>query len=353
MLALEEGKKVVQKLKQLGYNQATILKGSNLSQLFYESKIINKSSIRFMDQYNEFIRMGILVSVDEKIYSTIRVVPFDNYYFIVDSPLLASTGGIDKYYSNRDNLYGYIGADGMRLTNYIYPQIPRQLNGRCLDLCAGSGLIGIALSSLFSHMYGVDVDESAVDWMRFNAELNGINNHVSYCGDLYEPVESLGPFDVIVANPSYSFFPPEIIEKYQIKRHEIADEFGTELVINIIDGFEGNLAQSGVGYICTTAPTINGKDYIYHRILEKYSRFNYAIEIYYMFQYMHSDFRKYYYDNGITRFSFIFIKVQKGHTFSIKKSYSKYYYLSQIPMYIRFPYNVMRNFRKIFSRLFV
>ena len=99
MILLEDGRKIVQILKQLNYNQATALSGSMLSQLFFQSKVIDQPPIQLMSQFDEFLRKKILVRSDGKIYSTIRIVPFNEFYFIVDSPMVASTGGLEKYFS--------------------------------------------------------------------------------------------------------------------------------------------------------------------------------------------------------------------------------------------------------------
>jgi len=332
MITLEDGKKIIEFLKDINYSHDAALKAYPLSQLFYQSMMIPESSFQSIDRFSEFLKKGILARDNGKIYATIRIVPFNNFYFIADSPFVASTSTTERYFSNKENKYGYIGDDGMMLANYILPCLSGNFRKKGLDLCAGSGIVGIALSPLFDYMHAVDIDESAFKWAKLNAQLNNIRNYTPYVGDLYEPVKALGPFDAIFANPSYSFFPPEIMKKYQVKKHEVADEFGLELVLRVIEGFKEYLASDGSGYICTFVPTLNGKDYLMQKIMERFSRDDYAFEIYYNFCYMHHEFKDYYNSLGITKFSFVFIKIRKGLPFQIKKVIPKSYYLSQIPI---------------------
>ena len=332
MITLEDGKGIIGLLKNLNYNQGTALNQGFLSQLFYQSKMVEESLFQPLSQFNEFFKKGILAKDNKKIYSTIRIVPFNQFYFIVDSPAVSSTATAERYFSNKDSLYGYIGGDGMALMDYILPRLNRKIHKKGLDLCAGSGIIGIVLSTLFDWMHAVDIDEYAFKWMQFNAQLNGIKNYTAYKGDLYAPLKASGPFDVIFANPSYSFFPAEVMEKYQIKRHEVADDLGLDLVLKIIGGFNACLAPEGTGYICTSTPVLNGRDYLVQKITEMFSEHDYAFEIYYNSCYTHSEFKKYYNSLGITKFYFVFVKVKKGLTFKIKRVFSKSYYLSQARM---------------------
>lgn len=43
-----------------------------------------------------------------------------------------------------------------------------------LDICCGTGSIGIALADYFDHVFGVEMVESAVVDARANVELNGL-----------------------------------------------------------------------------------------------------------------------------------------------------------------------------------
>lgn len=71
-----------------------------------------------------------------------------------------------------------------------------------LDLCTGSGCIGISLAVLGGcHTVTLsDISEEALQIARRNADNNGIRGNF-LCSDLFEKIE--GTFDIIVSNPPY------------------------------------------------------------------------------------------------------------------------------------------------------
>ncbi len=73
-----------------------------------------------------------------------------------------------------------------------------------LDLCTGTGCIAIAVARGLpaSRVIGSDISETAIDYARRNAELNGVNNVTFLRGDLFEPVKGRR-FHLILSNPPY------------------------------------------------------------------------------------------------------------------------------------------------------
>ncbi|HYO10002.1 MAG TPA: peptide chain release factor N(5)-glutamine methyltransferase [Tepidisphaeraceae bacterium] len=80
---------------------------------------------------------------------------------------------------------------------------------RVLDLCTGSGCIGIAIAHHLKNavVLATDLSAPAVEVARRNAERLGLAGRVTVeQGDLFEPVSRLPdpqPFNLIVANPPY------------------------------------------------------------------------------------------------------------------------------------------------------
>ena len=79
---------------------------------------------------------------------------------------------------------------------------------RVLDLCAGSGCIGIVLSKFCGAVTtSVEKSEAAVKYLSENIEMNGVSDRVTaVCGDIFsdEVLAGVGgEFDVIVSNPPY------------------------------------------------------------------------------------------------------------------------------------------------------
>ena len=75
---------------------------------------------------------------------------------------------------------------------------------RVLDLCAGSGCIGIAIANQFNEcdVDLADIDESALELANSNVVLHGFGDRVTtFQSDLFENLEGL--YDLIVCNPPY------------------------------------------------------------------------------------------------------------------------------------------------------
>jgi release factor glutamine methyltransferase len=77
---------------------------------------------------------------------------------------------------------------------------------RVLDLCSGSGCVGIAIAanSRSARISAVERSEVALGFARRNAERNGVADRITYVeGDLFLPLAAGSRFDVIACNPPY------------------------------------------------------------------------------------------------------------------------------------------------------
>lgn len=75
---------------------------------------------------------------------------------------------------------------------------------KILDLCTGSGCIGIALACAFkkAQVTAADLSAEALAVARANARRYGLADRITFIqSDLFEKIE--GPFDLIVSNPPY------------------------------------------------------------------------------------------------------------------------------------------------------
>lgn len=74
-----------------------------------------------------------------------------------------------------------------------------------LDICCGSGCIGIAVAANLENVNvtGVDISEKAVEFSEKNAKLNGVDGRCGFdvCDILSQDINS--KFDMIVSNPPY------------------------------------------------------------------------------------------------------------------------------------------------------
>jgi release factor glutamine methyltransferase len=82
-----------------------------------------------------------------------------------------------------------------------------ELFGRpVLDLCSGTGILGLTAARLGARATAVDLSRRAVLNARLNARLNGLALEVLR-GDMFDPVRGRR-FDMIVSNPPYIPAPP-------------------------------------------------------------------------------------------------------------------------------------------------
>jgi release factor glutamine methyltransferase len=107
------------------------------------------------------------------------------------------------------------------------------LRGReALDLCSGSGILGLTAAQLGARATAVDLSRRAVLNARLNARLNRLELEVLR-GDLFGPVEGRR-FDLIVSNPPYIPAPPDA-ETRGIARAWDAGPDGRDLLDSICD----------------------------------------------------------------------------------------------------------------------
>jgi release factor glutamine methyltransferase len=92
------------------------------------------------------------------------------------------------------------------LVEAVLQAVPRDAEIRVLDLCTGSGCVGItlALERPRARVLATDASPGAVEVARANAAALGPGDRFeARLGDLLAPVEGEAPFDVVVANPPY------------------------------------------------------------------------------------------------------------------------------------------------------
>ena len=92
-----------------------------------------------------------------------------------------------------------------------------------LDLCTGSGAIGISIASKVpgAIVTMTDVSEDALQTAMGNAGLNGVNRRCSFLlGNMFEAIPADKTFDIIVCNPPY--IESDVIETLdvEVKDHE-------------------------------------------------------------------------------------------------------------------------------------
>jgi hypothetical protein len=90
----------------------------------------------------------------------------------------------------------------LALANAMVPLPSKQI----LDLGTGSGLLALRGSTIAESVVATDKNERALDFTRFNAQLNQVHNVKCLAGDLFEPV-SKERFKLILCNPPFVISP--------------------------------------------------------------------------------------------------------------------------------------------------
>lgn len=131
--------------------------------------------------------------------------------------------------------------------------VNRKSRRRAIDLGTGSGVHALLASGHCESVLGVDINPRAVEFARFNAELNGVGNAEFLLGDLFEGVG--GTFDLILANPPYL---PD-------KGAQPGENFwtggpaGTELLGRIVRALPERLDEDGAAHIVALFPCAPGE----------------------------------------------------------------------------------------------
>lgn len=98
-------------------------------------------------------------------------------------------------------------ADTERLCELVIERARAKAAPRVLDLCCGSGCIGIAVAHAVeqARVAGVDLSDGALRVTRENARRLGVQNrYIALKADVrFRPPAGMGEFDIIVSNPPY------------------------------------------------------------------------------------------------------------------------------------------------------
>ncbi len=135
----------------------------------------------------------------------------------------------------------YLGEDSQQLV-----EVAADLEGRrALELCCGAGAASLAAAARHEEVLGVDLNPRAVNFARFNALLNGVENARFVLGDLYA-VAGDRPHDLILANPP---FVPTPDSGEVLFRDGGSD--GEQVLQRILAGAPERLVEGGACWITT------------------------------------------------------------------------------------------------------
>lgn len=126
--------------------------------------------------------------------------------------------------------------------------------GPVLDLCSGSGCIGVTLCAERPALsvLAVDVSEDAAEVARENARALGVEGrYAQRVGDLFDAVRGEGPWPLVTANPPYVPAGDLPTIQREIRDHEprvavVGGEVGDEVAIRVVDAAPDHLLPGGL-----------------------------------------------------------------------------------------------------------
>ncbi len=122
---------------------------------------------------------------------------------------------------------------------------------RVLELCLGSGVNSLFAADAARAVTGIDINDRALAFARFNEALNPAAVPVERLeGSLYEPLAVGRVFDLIVVNPPFEFVPQG--EEWFL--HSDGGEDGLDVVRTLLADTPARLAPGGRFEIITWSP---------------------------------------------------------------------------------------------------
>ena len=142
-------------------------------------------------------------------------------------------------------------ADTEILAEHAIKYLKQIENPKVLDLCAGSGCIGItlALECKTADVLMLEKYKEAMSYAEKNIELNNAFNAKVISGDVFEKSASDGVYDLIVSNPPYipkaemEIISPET--KFEPETALIGGDDGLDFYKAIINNYKDSLKNGG------------------------------------------------------------------------------------------------------------
>jgi len=161
-----------------------ILKKSKSQLLAEKNFTLSKEKEKLIEQW-----VHALIHEHMPIQYLIGNVPFCDLTIIVKPPILIPRPETEQWC-----------ADLIEIVRIHAGQEPLHI----LDLCSGTGCIGLAFTKALpkTQVVCVDTNIQAIELGRLNAKKNGINSVTFIVSDLFEKLANM-QFDLIVSNPPY------------------------------------------------------------------------------------------------------------------------------------------------------
>ncbi len=143
-------------------------------------------------------------------------------------------------------------ADTEILIEHCIEFLKNHQAAKILDLCAGSGCIGITLAKEFenSSVFMVEKYDEAIRYAQKNVERLNVTNAECIRGDIFESAAAEGKYSLIASNPPYipqeemSIVSPET--KFEPETALLAENGGMQFYEAIIKNYKNSLESGGM-----------------------------------------------------------------------------------------------------------
>lgn len=147
--------------------------------------------------FKDVCNYGLAKVFGDMVESTIQIIPF--YDLVISTERPKQGKNRVQYLSFEHNAVMTLFPDSYDLAKRIKSMKAESV----LDIFCGNGVQALTVAKNADRIVGVDINNQALEFARFNARLNGLCNvKFEYC-DVNKSIAHLGQFDVIIANPPF------------------------------------------------------------------------------------------------------------------------------------------------------
>ena len=139
-----------------------------------------------------WVDAGLLEKAEKRVLPLVQITPYRKLFVVSDREWTAGT-------SPRPNVVSGLTSSSRRMANFTI----RRVSDRTLDLGTGAGVQAMLAAKHSKQVVATDINPRALEFARFNAALNGIDNIEFIEGDMFAAVEGR-TFDLILSNMTLS-----------------------------------------------------------------------------------------------------------------------------------------------------
>lgn len=143
-------------------------------------------------------------------------------------------------------------------------------HGDVLDMCAGTGIIGLNAALSANKVTLVDINENALKLIEHNSKMNNVKNIEIIKSNLFEGLNDK-KFDVIYVNPPY--LPGHVNNSDFMDIATIGGEKGNEIIIKLIEQIKDHMKENGEAFMVISSAS--NTDEIFEKIRQE--NLNYEI----------------------------------------------------------------------------